>query len=66
MANLVIDTEIRRVAMTSIAEVHPQHGQWFSYEQAWVLYFNEDGSKVEKVVEFCDKDALVKMANAGT
>lgn len=64
MANLVIDTEARRAAFTSTAEVHPKKGEWYFYEQAWVLYFNEDGSKVEKVIEFCDKDGIVKMANA--
>jgi hypothetical protein len=32
-------------------------------EQVRVLYFNEDGSKVNKVVEFCDKDVILKMAN---
>ena len=64
MANLVIDTEARRAAFTSIAEVHPKNGEWYSAEQAWVLYFTEDGSKVKQVVEFCDKDAILKMANA--
>ncbi|KAH9203246.1 hypothetical protein DL95DRAFT_399524 [Leptodontidium sp. 2 PMI_412] len=63
MANLVIDTEARRAAFTSIAEVHAKNGESYSCEQAWVLYFNEDGSKVKKVIEFCDKDVIVKMAN---
>jgi hypothetical protein len=62
MANLVIDTEARRAAFTSIAEVHPKSGESYSSEQAWVLYFNEDGSKVKQVVEFCDKDVILKMA----
>ncbi|KAB8068484.1 hypothetical protein BDV29DRAFT_199395 [Aspergillus leporis] len=51
ISNLVIDTEARRAAFTSIAEL------------AWFLYFNEDGSKVKKAVEFCDKDVILKMAN---
>lgn len=63
ISNLVIDTEARRAAFTSIAEVHPHSGEWYFCEQAWVLYFNEDGSKVNKVVEFCDKDVILKMAN---
>ncbi|KEY66067.1 hypothetical protein S7711_08885 [Stachybotrys chartarum IBT 7711] len=66
MSNLVIDTEARRAAFTSIAEVHPHNGKTYQVEQAWVLYFNEDGSKVNKVIEFCDKEAILKMANAST
>lgn len=63
IANLVIDTEARRAAFTSIAEVHPNSGESYSAEQSWYLYFTDDGSKVKKVVEFCDKDAILKMAN---
>jgi hypothetical protein len=63
MANLVIDTEARRAAFTSIADVHPNSGESYSAELAWFLYFNEDGSKVKKVVEFCDKGVILKMAN---
>ncbi|KAJ4991872.1 hypothetical protein SVAN01_02722 [Stagonosporopsis vannaccii] len=63
ISNLVIDTEAGRAAFTSIAEVHPKKGEWYNAEQAWFLYFNEDGSKVKKVVEFCDKDTILKMAN---
>lgn len=66
MANLVIDTEARRAAFTSIAEVRANSGESYPVEQGWFLYFNEDGSKVKKVVEFCDKDAIVKMANTAT
>lgn len=66
MANLVIDTDARRAAFTSIAEVHGKGGGSCSAEQAWVLYFNEDGSKVKKVIEFCDKDAIVRMAKIST
>lgn len=64
IANLVIDTEARRASFTSFAEVHPRNGESFTSEQAWVLYFDEDADKVNKVVEFCDKDTLLKMANS--
>ncbi|KAF2847202.1 hypothetical protein T440DRAFT_471303 [Plenodomus tracheiphilus IPT5] len=64
ISNLVIDTEARRASFTSNAEVHVNGGESYSGEQAWFLYVNEDGSKVEKVVEFCDKDLLLKMASA--
>ncbi|GFF25928.1 hypothetical protein IFM61606_09584 [Aspergillus udagawae] len=63
IANLVIDTEARRAAFTSIADVHANSGESYQAELAWFLYFNEDGSKVKKVVEFCDKDVILKMAN---
>ncbi|KAH6704246.1 hypothetical protein BKA61DRAFT_618205 [Leptodontidium sp. MPI-SDFR-AT-0119] len=62
-ANLVIDTNARRAAFTSIATVHPNGGESYLAEAAWFLYFNQDGSKIEKVVEFCDKEVLLKMAN---
>jgi hypothetical protein len=64
MSNLIIDTEARRAAFTAAAEVYVRRsGETYSSEGAWFLYFNEDGSKVKKVVEFCDKDALLKMAS---
>ncbi|KAL1856965.1 hypothetical protein Daus18300_010525 [Diaporthe australafricana] len=66
ISNLIIDTEARRAAFTSIAEVHiVSSGDSYPAELAWYLYFTEDGSKVKKVVEFCDKDVILKMANEG-
>ncbi|OJJ70112.1 hypothetical protein ASPBRDRAFT_130277 [Aspergillus brasiliensis CBS 101740] len=62
MANLIIDTEARRAAFTSVAEVHANNGETYRAEIAWFLYFNEDGSKVKRVVEFCDKDVILRMA----
>jgi hypothetical protein len=59
IANLVIDTEARRAAFTSIADVHVNSGESYPAELAWFLYFNEDGSKVRKVIEFCDKVFLL-------
>lgn len=64
ISNLVIDTEARSAAFTSIARVRPIKGDEYECEQAWFLYFVEDGSKVRKVVEFCDKDVILRMANA--
>lgn len=58
----MIDTEVRRSAFTSKAEVHTNSGEVYSAEQAWILSFTEDGSKIEKVVEFCDKDVVLRMA----
>jgi hypothetical protein len=65
MSNLVIDTEARRAAFTSIADVETQAGEKYQAEMAWTLYFNDDGSKIVKVVEFCDKDVILRMASAG-
>jgi hypothetical protein len=65
MSNLVIDTETRRAAFTSVADVETRAGEKYQAEMAWTLYFNKDGSKVEKVVEFCDKDVVLRMANTG-
>ncbi|KAH6639883.1 hypothetical protein C7974DRAFT_389351 [Boeremia exigua] len=67
ISNLVIDTETLRASFTSFAEVEVKKtGESYSVEQAWVLYLTEDGLKVSKVIEFCDKDALLKMASAST
>lgn len=66
ISNLVIDTEARRASFTSIAEVHPNLGESYPAELAWFLYFDEHGSKVNKVVEFCDKDVILRMANASS
>jgi hypothetical protein len=64
MSNLAIDVEARRAAFTAKADVFVRSsGKTYSSEAAWFLYFNEDGSKVKKVVEFCDKDALLEMAS---
>jgi ketosteroid isomerase-like protein len=63
ISNLVIDVEARSAAFTSIATVRPNKGEAYENEQAWFLYFVEDGSKVKKVVEFCDKDAILRVAN---
>jgi hypothetical protein len=64
MSNLVIDVEARRAAFTAKAYVFVRSsGKTYPSEAAWFLYFNEDGSKVKKVVEFCDKDALLEMAS---
>lgn len=66
ISNLFIDVEARSAAFTSIAKVRPNKGEAYECEQAWFLYFVEDGSKVKKVVEFCDKDAILRMASASS
>jgi hypothetical protein len=64
ISNLAIDVEAYSTAFTSVAKVRPNKGEEYECEQAWFLYFNEDGSKVKRVVEFCDKDVILRMAKA--
>jgi hypothetical protein len=64
ISNLIVDTEARSAAFTAKAWVEVRSsGEKYSSEGAWFLYLNDDGSKVKKVVEFCDKDAIMKMAS---
>ncbi|KAK1977927.1 hypothetical protein LZ30DRAFT_784536 [Colletotrichum cereale] len=59
ISNLVIDTEARKAAFTSKSNIVYKEG-WESHpiEFSWYLDFNQDGSKVKKVIEFCDKDIV--------
>ncbi|RBR20340.1 uncharacterized protein FIESC28_05304 [Fusarium coffeatum] len=61
IANLVIDTEARKAAMTSITQIKYHNGDTHEMEHSWVLDFNEDGTKVSNVIEFCDMDTLRRM-----
>ncbi|GKT47483.1 uncharacterized protein ColSpa_07664 [Colletotrichum spaethianum] len=64
ISNLVIDTEARRAAFTAVSEVAVVNSEEsYPFECSFTLYFNEDGSRVRKVIEFLDKDGTVKMAN---
>ncbi|KAK6218388.1 hypothetical protein QIS74_06268 [Colletotrichum tabaci] len=64
ISNLVIDTEARLAAFTSVFDVVVvSSGETFPSEASFTLYFNEDGSKITKVIEFLEKDSTVKMAN---
>ncbi|KAI3540741.1 hypothetical protein CABS01_03143 [Colletotrichum abscissum] len=63
ISNLVIDTEARRAAFTSIFDVVVVgSGEKFASEASFTLYFNENGSKITKVIEFLEKDSTVRMA----
>jgi hypothetical protein len=61
--DLIIDTEACSAAFRTCFDVNPIDGESFECEQAWFLYFAADGLKIKKVVEFCDKDAILKMAS---
>ncbi|KAK1993594.1 hypothetical protein LX36DRAFT_532222, partial [Colletotrichum falcatum] len=60
ISDLVIDTEARKAAFTSNSNVVYKDG-WETHpiEFSWSLDFNQDGSKVSKVTEFCDKDTVL-------
>ncbi|WYZ44435.1 hypothetical protein EsH8_VII_000871 [Colletotrichum jinshuiense] len=67
ISNLVIDTDARRAAFTSVSEVFVvKTEETYPFECSFTLYFNEDGSKVKKVIEFLDKDGTLKMAKASS
>ncbi|WYZ35720.1 hypothetical protein EsH8_X_000367 [Colletotrichum jinshuiense] len=60
ISNLVIDAETRKAAFTSVSKIVFKDGsESLALEFSWFLDFNEDGSKVKKVIEFCDKDSVV-------
>lgn len=61
IANLVIDTEARKAAMTSITQIRYHDGESHELEHSWVLDFNEGGTKISNVIEFCDMDTLRRM-----
>ena len=61
IANLVVDAEARKAAMTSITQIEYHDGDKHEMEHSWVLDFNEDGTKVTNVIEFCDMDTLRTM-----
>ncbi|WQF89854.1 hypothetical protein CDEST_14868 [Colletotrichum destructivum] len=64
ISNLVIDTEARLAAFTSVFDVVViSSGETFPSEASFTLYFNEDGTKITKVIEFLEKDSTVRMAN---
>ncbi|KAK2033094.1 hypothetical protein LX32DRAFT_635732 [Colletotrichum zoysiae] len=60
ISDLVIDTEARKAAFTSKSNIVYKEG-WESHpiEFSWFLELNEDGSKVRKVTEFCDKETIL-------
>ncbi|KAL2882137.1 hypothetical protein SGCOL_002399 [Colletotrichum sp. CLE4] len=62
VSNLVIDSEARKAALTSTSDIVFKDGsESLQLEFSWFFDFNEDGSKVTKVIEFCDKDAVMLM-----
>lgn len=64
VANMVIDVVARRLAATTSADMLFTVGEkeTLELEFSWFFDFNENGSKITRVVEFTDGDALRKMA----
>ncbi|KAG7404985.1 hypothetical protein ACKAV7_013105 [Fusarium commune] len=61
ISDLTIDTEARKSGATNVTGMLYKSGEADVIEHSWVLDFNEDGSKVTKVIEFCDTDGLRRM-----
>ncbi|EXF74828.1 hypothetical protein COL5a_000106 [Colletotrichum fioriniae] len=62
VSNLVVDSEARKAALTSTSDIKFKDGsENLQLEFSWFFDFNEDGSKVTKVIEFCDKDSVMIM-----
>jgi hypothetical protein len=61
--NLTIDADARRSAAMTVSNMVFKDGEKLIMEHAWALDFNHDGSKVVKVVEFCDQLATRRMVS---
>lgn len=61
VSNMTIDVDVRRAAATTQSDMVFKDGESFVMEHAWILDFNEDGTKIVKVVEFCDQLATRRM-----
>ncbi|KAL6916527.1 hypothetical protein ACHAPO_011234 [Fusarium lateritium] len=60
--HLVIDAEAKKAAVTSKSDFKYKDGDVIAVEFSWTFNFNEDGSKIDKVIEFADGDAVKRMA----
>lgn len=61
--NLTIDVDARKSAAMSVSNMVFKDGEELIMEHAWALDFNDDGSKIVKVVEFCDQLATRRMVS---
>ncbi|KAM0207290.1 hypothetical protein ACHAPA_011471 [Fusarium lateritium] len=61
--NLTIDADARKPAAMTVSKMLFKDGEELVMEHAWALDFNDDGSKVVKVVEFCDQLATRQMVS---
>lgn len=61
ISNLTIDVEARKAAATTVTDMVCKDEETIIMEHSWFLSFNEDGSKVAKVVEFCDAESVHRL-----
>ncbi|RMJ20025.1 hypothetical protein CDV36_000248 [Fusarium kuroshium] len=61
ISNLTIDVEARKAAATTVTDMVCKDGETIVMEHSWFLSFNGDGSKVTKVVEFCDAESVHRL-----
>ncbi|KAM0424507.1 hypothetical protein ACHAPT_010221 [Fusarium lateritium] len=61
ISNLTIDVEARKAAAATVTDMVCKDGETIVMEHSWFLSFNEDGSKVTKVVEFCDAESVHRL-----
>lgn len=54
VANVVIDVEARTAAATTVYTNEFSDGEEFRFEFAWFLKFNQDGTAIERVLEWVD------------
>ncbi|KAH7233343.1 hypothetical protein BKA59DRAFT_488012 [Fusarium tricinctum] len=60
--HLVIDVEARRAAVSTTGDFKYHDGEVIALEFAFAFYFNDDGTKISKVIEVADSNAVLKMA----
>lgn len=53
ITDLVIDVDARKAAVTAVADM-VFLGEKSSMDFSWFLHFNEEGTKIVKIVEFVD------------
>ncbi|KAF4962558.1 hypothetical protein FSARC_9336 [Fusarium sarcochroum] len=63
--NLVIDVDASKAALTTKSDLTFNEGDLLVLEFAWFFDLNEDGSKIKRVVEFADPDAVKAMEARG-
>ncbi|KAL6408783.1 hypothetical protein AUP68_07729 [Ilyonectria robusta] len=61
ISNLTVDVEARKAAATTVSDMVFKDGETIVMEHSWILDFTEDGSKVKKVIEFCDPTSVHQM-----
>ena len=60
VANVTIDVEARTAAVTTVYTMEFKDGEEFRFEFAWFLKFNDEGTAIEKVLEWVDSAGTAK------